>query len=66
MKERFDDTCANAGFSDRWSCPGCYADMRNKLPGTFACAACGRQVECTLEREPVCISRLVESDDADG
>lgn len=58
-------SCSNAGFYDRWTCPGCYDDLPNTGEGTFICERCGNTVECTLERQPICQSRIADIDEDD-
>ena len=58
--------CANIGQYDRWTCPGCYTDLDAKRPGRYTCSACGRQVDCSLDSEPVCCSALAQVEDQDA
>jgi hypothetical protein len=53
----------NPGHYDRWTCPACYEDLPVKTPGTYVCASCSYTIECSLDREPVCVSRLIYKDE---
>lgn len=61
MSSPFAQRCSNAGFDDRWTCPGCYTDFPVMRAGTAICGTCGRTVECRLEYEPVCVAVLVDA-----
>lgn len=57
--------CSNAGYDDRWTCPGCYEDIDGASSGsTYVCRKCGNSVACTLEYQPVCHSRITDDTDA--
>lgn len=58
-----DDSCSNSGFSDRWTSPCCYAEIRETKPGVHLCPECGRRVSCSLAYEPVCRSFLMDEED---
>ena len=61
----FSHICSNPGHYDRWTCPGCYADMPNKKPGTYDCRECKRVVVCSRSIHPVCVATLTtEAGDA--
>ena len=53
-------TTRNPGHYDRWTCPGCYNEIRLDQPATVTCEQCGRKVECIIEDQPVCEANLVE------
>lgn len=63
MSEALSRELTNPGHDDRWTCPGCYQDLATHSEGTFTCENCERQVECTLDSQPVCRASLVGEDD---
>lgn len=64
MTNPFQTVCSNAGDGARFTCPGCYEDLDHEAWNgkSGACPSCGREIECTVEYEPVSIYRLVEED----
>ena len=57
------DNCCNPGFDDYWTCPGCYADLRAEngfSEGDATCLKCGRELELTVETQPMCVATLKE------
>ena len=58
MSEPKSDHISNSNRDDYWSCPGCYHDLGNVGEGTHTCPECERTIECTVEYEPACHSRL--------
>lgn len=54
---------SNPGHDDRWTCPGCYADLPNRRTATVTCQSCDRTVVCTLDSQPVCVATLVDVGD---
>jgi predicted amidophosphoribosyltransferase len=63
MREPMDTETRNPGHYDRWTCPGCYADLPNKREGTVVCSVCNFTVECSTDTQPVCVATLVTEDD---
>ena len=57
------DATSNNGFTDWWTSPCCYADMRDIKPGVHRCPECGRRVACSIEHEPVCRAYLADEGD---
>jgi hypothetical protein len=58
MSAPFTEACSNPGATDRWTCPGCYADLGGVGVGDHTCLSCGRALSCSLEHLPVCITTL--------
>ena len=56
MAAEIGDSCTNAPFLDRWTCPECFHDHMRRVT---ACAGCGATLKCTVERQPVAICVLV-------
>lgn len=54
---------SNNGFYDRWTCPGCYADLLSKVEGKETCGTCGRSIRLSLDYEPVCRAELLDEED---
>lgn len=67
MSEAFDDSCSNNGPGARFTCPGCYTDLEYSkwVDRTGECPACGREIHCHVESEPVSVCELVEEDGND-
>lgn len=53
----------SAGIHDRWTCPNCYADHCGSLDGQTVDCSCGASLELTLDYEPVCRSRCIDTDE---
>ena len=53
---------SNPGRDDYWSCPGCYHDLGDVGSGRTTCPECNREMDCTVEFEPACHSRLIEAE----
>lgn len=60
------DRCSNPGRYDYWTCPGCYGDLGDIGTGLHTCPHCERQIECEIDHEPVCITRLTDACDQEG
>jgi hypothetical protein len=56
----FADHCSNPGRNDYWTCPACYHDLGNVGCGRHTCPECQTEIDCTLEYEPACHSRVAE------
>jgi hypothetical protein len=54
------DHISNANRDDYWTCPACYRDLGDVGAGQQTCPKCARKIDCTIEFEPSCHSRLVE------
>jgi hypothetical protein len=63
--EPFDDHISNPHRDDFWTCPACYEDLGDVGTGETTCPKCERTIECTVEYEPACHSRLKEGDQDD-
>lgn len=62
----FAECCANAGRDDYWTCPGCYHDLGDVGCGFHTCPECLREIECSLDYQPVCVTRLNDAYDQEG
>lgn len=60
---------SNAPYCEYWTCPGCYADLHRKdghrAETTVPCPDCGRQVELSIEMQPVYVAALPEAEESD-
>lgn len=63
--EPHSESCSNPGRDDYWTCPACYHDLGDVGRGRHTCPECERELECTLDSEPVCTTALVETEDAE-
>ncbi|MHB9878276.1 hypothetical protein ACSMXM_01225 [Pacificimonas sp. ICDLI1SI03] len=56
---RNSDSCGNAGFDDRFTCPSCYQDFNHDIEDEDAgadyllCENCGDQLRVHVEQQPV-------------
>lgn len=52
--------CRILGGTDHWVCPGCGFRLGNIGPGKHLCPSCGRQIDCAIESDPTCVTRLAD------
>lgn len=60
--EPLSEHLSNPHRDDYWTCPGCYHDLGDVGSGCHTCPNCSREIECTVEMEPACHSRIVQSE----
>lgn len=60
----FQDRCKNAGFDNRWTCPGCYADLIGARAGEATCSSCGSRLQLSVDYEPVSVAQLISGPEA--
>jgi hypothetical protein len=53
---------SNPNRDNYWTCPACYHDLADVGIGKHECPQCKAEIDCTIEHEPSCHSRLVESE----
>lgn len=63
MSEIYATQLKNPGRDDYWSCPACCHDLGNVGEGTHTCPSCGREMSCSIDYDPCCISELVNQDE---
>lgn len=61
----FQDRCENAGFDNRWTCPGCYADLIGARAGEATCSSCGSRLQLSVDYEPVSVAQLIAAPEAE-
>jgi hypothetical protein len=63
MSERFDDETSNPGWDNKWTCPGCYADLLNADHGVKTCPCCHRKLILEVRQQPVCVATICEGEE---
>lgn len=58
------EVASNPGRDDYWTCPGCYTDLGGIGRGEHVCPACDRAIVCSVEYEPVCVTKLATLEEA--
>jgi hypothetical protein len=60
------ESCSNPGFTDRFTCPGCYTDHEAR-PGSnspvFRCCECGAPLRLSIEQQPVAVATVCDEDE---